>query len=226
MVKYAERAPGVYRAKFVALDTAYKITTREGDEMTMWRWLFQETADPTTVGELDTLTSPHFKARSNGLKLFTGMLGRAPTEQDDTDALIGQEFDVVFGPNQAGGTPSPGRPSPRERPYAAGRRSVNGDRRGAAVLGDFTRSVLSERARSGSSFPPGELAALPLTEEEAWTSRRHCRSCGAYIGGNEHPVQSTARNHRYRDRSVIPSGPDAYTGTARRESAQGTEGLP
>jgi hypothetical protein len=102
MVKYAERAPGVYRAKFVALDTAYKITTREGDEMTMWRWVFQETADPTTVGELDTLTSPHFKARSNGLKLFTGMLGRAPTEQDDTDSLIGQEFDVVFGPNQAG----------------------------------------------------------------------------------------------------------------------------
>jgi hypothetical protein len=102
MVKYAERAPGVYRATFTKLDPAYKVTTREGDELTMWRWVFQEVGDPTTVGELDTLTSPHFKARSNGLKLFTGMLGRAPTDADDTDTLLGQEFDVVFGPNQAG----------------------------------------------------------------------------------------------------------------------------
>ena len=91
MVKYAERAPGVYRATFVELDAAYKITDREsGEEVTMWRWVFQETQDPTTVGEIDTLTSPHFRARSNGLKLFTGMLGRAPTDQDDTDTLSGR----------------------------------------------------------------------------------------------------------------------------------------
>ena len=93
--------------------------------MTMWRWVFQETADPTTVGELDTLTSPHFKARSNGLKLFTGMLGRAPTEQDDTDTLIGQEFDVVFGPNQAGQEHRHrGHEALRSGPYAAGSGSV------------------------------------------------------------------------------------------------------
>lgn len=103
MVAYKERAPGVYRAKFVKLDTAYKLTDREtGEEVTRWRWVFQEVSDPTTVGELDTVSSPGFRARSNGLKLFTGMLGRAPTEADDTDHMLGQVFDVVYGPNQNG----------------------------------------------------------------------------------------------------------------------------
>jgi hypothetical protein len=103
MVKYAERAPGVYPATFVALDTEYPITDRTtGEEKVMWRWVFQELADKTTVGEMDTLTTPGFRARSNGLKLFTGMLGRPPTPEDDTDTLIGQAFDVTWGPNQNG----------------------------------------------------------------------------------------------------------------------------
>ena len=103
MVAYKERAPGIYRARFVKLDTDYKITDREtSEELTRWRWVFQEIEDSTTVGELDTISSPGFKSRSNGLKLFTGMLGRAPRETDDTDAQVGQVFDVVFGPNQNG----------------------------------------------------------------------------------------------------------------------------
>jgi len=103
MPTYTERAPGVYRAKFVKLDTDYKLTDKEtGEELTRWRWVWQEVSDPTTVGELDTITSTSFRARTNGLKLFTGMLGRAPRDGDDTDSLIGQEFDVVYGPNQNG----------------------------------------------------------------------------------------------------------------------------
>lgn len=105
MVKYADtdRKPGTYRARFVKLDTEYRMTDREsGEEVIRWRWVFQETADSTTVGELDTITSTSFRARTNGLKFFTGMLGRTPTEDDDTDALIGQEFDVLWGPNQNG----------------------------------------------------------------------------------------------------------------------------
>lgn len=103
MVAYKERAPGVYRAKFVKLDTEYHLTDRDsGEDVVRWRWVFQEIADSTTVGELDTITSPGFRARSNGLKLLTGMLGRAPTEADDTDHLLGQTFDVVYGPNQNG----------------------------------------------------------------------------------------------------------------------------
>jgi hypothetical protein len=103
VVAYKERAPGIYRAKFVKLDTDYHLTDKEtGEDITRWRWVFQETGDTTTMGEMDTLTSTGFKSRSNGLKFFTGMLGRAPTPADDTDALLGQTFDVVFGPNQNG----------------------------------------------------------------------------------------------------------------------------
>lgn len=103
MVAYKERAAGIYRAAFVKLDTAFKLTDRETQEEVMrWRWVFQEVADQTTVGEMDTVTSAGFKARSNGLKLFTGMLGRPPTEADDTDQHLGKVFDVVWGPNQNG----------------------------------------------------------------------------------------------------------------------------
>ena len=103
MVAYKERAPGTYVARFVKLDTAYEITDKDTQETVLrWRWVFQEVDDPTTVGELDTITSPSFKARTNGLKLFTGMLGRPPTDADDTDDLIGQVFDVIYGPNQNG----------------------------------------------------------------------------------------------------------------------------
>ncbi len=103
MPTYIERAPGVYRATFVKLDTDYKLTDKETrEELTRWRWVWQEVSDPTTVGELDTITSTSFRAKTNGLKLFTGMLGRAPKDGDNTDDLIGQEFDVVYGPNQNG----------------------------------------------------------------------------------------------------------------------------
>lgn len=103
MPEYKERAPGVYRATFVALDEDYPIVVREtGEETTRWRWVFQDKSDSTTVGELDTITTPGFRARSNALKLFTGMLGRPPKEGDNTDQLIGQDFDVVYGPNQNG----------------------------------------------------------------------------------------------------------------------------
>lgn len=98
-----ERTPGVYRARFVELDPDYRIIDKDsGEEVVRWRWVFQETADPTTVGEMDTITSTSFKPRTNGRRFLTGMLGREPVEGDDTDSLIGQEFDVTYGPNQAG----------------------------------------------------------------------------------------------------------------------------
>lgn len=100
MVKYNERGAGVYLCTFTKLDTDFKITDQEtGQEVTRWRWVFTEQA---TGEELDTITSPGFKARSNGMKFFTGMLGRPPTENDDTDDQIGQPFNVVYGPNQNG----------------------------------------------------------------------------------------------------------------------------
>lgn len=105
MVKYAEveRKPGVYRAAFVGLDTDYEIHSKDSDQdEIVWRWTFQDVNDSTTVGELDTITSPSFRARTNGLKFFTGMLGRPPTDADDTDDHIGEVFDVYWGPNNAG----------------------------------------------------------------------------------------------------------------------------
>lgn len=103
MVKFGGREAGTYRATFTKLDTAFEMTDRETQEtMTRWRWVFQDKNDPTTVGEMDTITSPSLNPRTNGLKFFTGMLGRPPTKEDDTDHLLGQDFDVTWGPNQAG----------------------------------------------------------------------------------------------------------------------------
>lgn len=98
-----DRVPGVYRAKFTKLDLAFPVVDREtGEEQLRWRWVFQDVNDSTTVGEIDTITNRHFKQRSNGLKFLTGMLGRQPQPDDDTDTLIGKIYDVTWGPNQNG----------------------------------------------------------------------------------------------------------------------------
>ena len=103
MVKFTEREAGTYRARFVSLDTDFEITDKaSGQPVKRWRWVFQETSDETTVGQIDTITSPGFNKGSNGLRFLMGMLGRPPTNEDDTDTLIGQEFDVQYGPNRAG----------------------------------------------------------------------------------------------------------------------------
>ena len=103
MAKYTERAAGIYPATFTKLDENFEITDRETKELvTRWRWVFQELADATTAGELDTITSPGFRPRSNGLKFLTGMLGGPPPANFDTDSLIGTVFDVTYGPNQNG----------------------------------------------------------------------------------------------------------------------------
>jgi hypothetical protein len=103
MPEFKDRGPGTYPSKFVALDENYEITDKETNEQVIrWRWVFQEVADPTTMGEMDTLTTPGFRPRSNGLKFFTGMLGRPPQPGDNTDDLIGQVFDVTYGPNMNG----------------------------------------------------------------------------------------------------------------------------
>lgn len=103
MVKFTEREAGTYRARFVSLDTDFEITDKATKEIVKrWRWVFQAVDDDTTVGQIDTITSPGFNKGSNGLRFLTGMLGRPPTNEDDTDNLIGQVFDVQYGPNRAG----------------------------------------------------------------------------------------------------------------------------
>ncbi len=98
-----ERQVGTYRATFAALDENYPITPRAtGVEERRWRWVFQNTdpKDPDPV--IDAIASPGFKQRSNSLKFLTGMLGRAPRIGDKTEDLLGQVFDVDYGPNLNG----------------------------------------------------------------------------------------------------------------------------
>ncbi len=98
-----ERNVGTYRAKFMALEEEYPITPKAtGVTELRWRWVFQATdpKDPDPV--IDAIASPGFKQRSNNLKFLTGMLGRVPVKGDNTEALLGQEFDVDYGPNLNG----------------------------------------------------------------------------------------------------------------------------
>src|SRR5688572_13047710 len=128
MAEFNERGAGTYRCTFVKLDEDYRITDKATQqEVVRWRWVFQETSDPTTVGEIDTLTSPGFKKGSNGLRFLMGMLGRPPQVGDKTDALIGQEFDVQYGPNRAGTLAIVGvtRPAAVPTPVVAGLPAVD-----------------------------------------------------------------------------------------------------
>ena len=103
MAKYTERAAGTYPCRFTKLDEQFILTDKQtGEDVTRWRWVFQEIADPTTAGELDTITSVGFRPRSNGLKFLMGMLGGPPPADFDTDTLIGSIYDVQYGPNQNG----------------------------------------------------------------------------------------------------------------------------
>lgn len=103
MPEFNERTPGTYRSKFVALDERYPITPREtGVEEIRWRWVFQHNDPRDADPVIDAIASPGFKARSNNLKFLTGMLGRPPVVGDNTDSLLGQDFDVQYGPNMNG----------------------------------------------------------------------------------------------------------------------------
>ena len=98
-----EREVGTYRARFIGLEEDYRITPKAtGVEESRWRWVFQNTNKYDAAPIIDTIASPGFKPRSNGLKFLTGMLGRAPKVGDKTEDLIGQEFDVDWGPNLNG----------------------------------------------------------------------------------------------------------------------------
>ena len=98
-----ERNVGTYRARFMALEEEYPITPKAtGVTELRWRWVFQasDPKDPDPV--IDAIASPGFKQRSNNLKFLTGMLGRVPVKGDNTESLLGQEFDVDYGPNLNG----------------------------------------------------------------------------------------------------------------------------
>lgn len=100
--EYAERVAGVYPAVFIRVED-YPIKDKDTDEVKpMWRWVFHDIDDDTPAGEMDTISTPGYRPRSNGLRIFTGMLGRDPGPGDDPLKLAGATFDVVYGQNQGG----------------------------------------------------------------------------------------------------------------------------
>ena len=103
MPVYKERAAGIYRSTYKGCTDTTFTDQDTGEVQDRWRWTFQEIADPATTGEMSKITPRSMKSpNSNAYKMATGILGHKPNPGDDTETHVGQVYDVVYGPNQAG----------------------------------------------------------------------------------------------------------------------------
>ena len=93
-----EREAGIYVSEFLGVFPFQYDDKVTGEKQDRWRWVFRDDKQR----ELDTLTSPHFRPRSNGLKLLTGILGRAPKSGDKPNDKVGTIVNAVWGENQGG----------------------------------------------------------------------------------------------------------------------------
>lgn len=97
------RKEGVYTAKYLGCTEKMFDVEETGEQELRYIWRFQDVADPTTVGEISKVTGTSFKsANSNAHKMARGILGKPPEAGDDTESRVGQLYNVVWGPNQAG----------------------------------------------------------------------------------------------------------------------------
>lgn len=100
---YTERAAGTYRAKYLGCAEKTLTDKETNEEVVRWLWRFQELTDPTTAGELGKFTGTSMQsANSNAYRMATGILGHKPQPGDDTEAHVGEVYDLFYGPNQAG----------------------------------------------------------------------------------------------------------------------------
>ena len=97
-ISYSEPEAGIYPATFTACEPFSYVDSVTGETELRWRWGFH--ADDDT--EFDTLTSRTFRPGTNALKLFTGILGRAPVKGDKPSDRYGQHGNIVYGPNKGG----------------------------------------------------------------------------------------------------------------------------
>jgi len=103
MATYTERAAGIYRATYVGQIEKPFTDQETGETEVRWIWKFQEIADPLTSGQIDKITGTSLQSpNSNAYKMAAGIVGRKLQPGDDTEAFVGQVYDVVYGPNQAG----------------------------------------------------------------------------------------------------------------------------
>lgn len=104
MPTYNARTAGIYR-NFAYLGCQERTLTDAdtGEDQPRLLWRFQDPDDSTTVGELSKWTGTSLaSANSNAHKMAAGIMGRKLQPGDDTETMVGQRYDVVYGPNQAG----------------------------------------------------------------------------------------------------------------------------
>lgn len=103
MPVYQARTIGTYRARYLGCSERTLEDQDTGDEVVRWLWRFQEVLDPTSVGEIAKWTGTNPKStQSNAYKMMFGVLGHAPQPGDDTEAHVGELYDVTYGPNSKG----------------------------------------------------------------------------------------------------------------------------
>ena len=103
MPKYTERPAGIYRAKFTGTDEKEFEDAETGEKNLRWIWKFQAVDDPTSAGQIDKITGTSLRSpNSNAYRIASGIVGHKLGPGDDTDDYVGQLYDVMYGPNQAG----------------------------------------------------------------------------------------------------------------------------
>ena len=96
-IEYDEREAGIYPSVFTGVGTYEFNDPATQEKEIRWRWTFAD-----DKGEMDTITSRTFAPRSKALKIYSGILGRAPMKGDKPKDLIGKDVQVIYGPNQNG----------------------------------------------------------------------------------------------------------------------------
>jgi hypothetical protein len=103
MPVYSERIAGIYRCTYMGCVERQFTNADSGMLEDRFIWRFQEVGDLTTVGQIDKITGTSLQSgNSNAHKMASGIVGRKLQPGDDTELYIGQVYDVVYGPNQAG----------------------------------------------------------------------------------------------------------------------------
>jgi hypothetical protein len=97
-IVFDEPEAGIYPATFEGIETFSYEDKQTGETETRWRWAWMGLSGTP----FDTLTSRSFKPGTNALKLFAGILGRAPQSGDKPNDHIGELHQLVYGPNRNG----------------------------------------------------------------------------------------------------------------------------
>jgi hypothetical protein len=99
MVSFRTRVAGIYRARYDGTDVRELDDADTGEKVSRWLWRFTD-GQGEEIGKW-TGTDPR-SPNSNAHKMLVGVMGRKPQDGDDTDAMVGKMYDVVYGLNQAG----------------------------------------------------------------------------------------------------------------------------